>query len=242
LLLVHRLSNIGIYISADDHAPPHFHIRGPNSDAQLLIDTLQVIRGTCKQSELAEARAWAAANITRSGASTMSEADEILQVGNPLPRLASVDHRGGFRFAVSWSSGARAEELVDLAPVLLGLKVFRPLRDDLELLKSARVVDDGRAIQWGGDNALEIAAATVERLAYETMTPADFRNRMQRHGFSLDSAAPELGISLRLVAYYAKSRNVPRYIALATRYISETAPSTVRSDAASPQAARSRGW
>jgi hypothetical protein len=163
----------------------------------------------------------------------MSETDDVVRIGTALPRLASVAHSDGFKFSVSWSNGGCAEELVDLAPVILRYKAFRPLRDDPELLRTARVVDEGRAIQWANEDALEIAAATVERLAAETMTPADFREWMQRHGFSLDSAAAELGISRRLVAYYARSRSIPRYIALATRYISETVPpATSRSETA----------
>jgi len=39
-------SDAAIYVSADDHAPPHFHVRGPQSNAQVRIDTLEVIAGT----------------------------------------------------------------------------------------------------------------------------------------------------------------------------------------------------
>ena len=53
------------------------------------------------------------------------------------------------------------------------------------------------------------------------MTPADFSAFLERHALSLDAAAAELGISRRLVAYYAKEREVPRYIALACAYLDE---------------------
>ena len=57
-----RLANVTIYIYPDDHAPPHFHVRGPHSNAQVHIETLQVMRGTYRAVDLAEAIAWAAEN------------------------------------------------------------------------------------------------------------------------------------------------------------------------------------
>jgi uncharacterized protein DUF4160 len=60
---IHRLANVTIYIYADDHAPPHFHILGPNSDAKIEIETLRVMRGEYRPSDLAQAIAWAADNL-----------------------------------------------------------------------------------------------------------------------------------------------------------------------------------
>jgi hypothetical protein len=48
-----RLANVSIYIRADDHAPPHFHVVGPDTDVQVAIETLQVIRGRFKGTALA---------------------------------------------------------------------------------------------------------------------------------------------------------------------------------------------
>jgi hypothetical protein len=59
-----RLANVSIYIHADDHAPPHFHVVGPDTDVQVAIETLQVIRGRFKGTALAQAMAWAAENRT----------------------------------------------------------------------------------------------------------------------------------------------------------------------------------
>ena len=56
---IHRLANVTIYIYADDEAPPHFHIRGPNSNAKIEIETLRVMRGEYRRSDLAEAVEWA---------------------------------------------------------------------------------------------------------------------------------------------------------------------------------------
>ncbi|MBV8746324.1 MAG: hypothetical protein JO134_14905 [Xanthobacteraceae bacterium] len=51
------------------------------------------------------------------------------------------------------------------------------------------------------------------------MSSADFRAWLERHNFTYDAAAAQLGISRRLVAYYASKRDLPRYIVLACRYL-----------------------
>jgi hypothetical protein len=57
-----RLTTVSIYIHADDHAPPHFHARGPNTDIQISIETLQIMRGHFTRAAFAETTAWAASN------------------------------------------------------------------------------------------------------------------------------------------------------------------------------------
>jgi len=47
---------------ADDHAPPHFHLVGPESHAQIEIGSLQPLRGRASRRDLAEARVWARAH------------------------------------------------------------------------------------------------------------------------------------------------------------------------------------
>jgi len=149
----------------------------------------------------------------------MSATKNIARVGDPMPRLGAVSHHNGYEIAVSWQAGPRADktDIVDLAPVVLAYKVYRPLRDNPKLFKALHRSDDGAAIVWNDD--IDMAATTVEWLAEETMTPDDFRAWLKRQKLTLDSAAAQLGISRRLVAYYAKQRQVPRYIALACRYL-----------------------
>jgi hypothetical protein len=62
---IHRLDNVTIYVYADDEAPPHFHIRGPNSDAKIAIETLQVMRGEYRRSDLAQVIEWAAEPVNQ---------------------------------------------------------------------------------------------------------------------------------------------------------------------------------
>ena len=57
-----RLSNCTVYIYADDHAPPHFHLRGPDSNAMISIESAEVIAGRAHGRDLAEAQRWVNAN------------------------------------------------------------------------------------------------------------------------------------------------------------------------------------
>jgi hypothetical protein len=55
-----QLASVSIHIYADDHAPPHFHVRGPDTDVQVEIETLRVMRGRYPATHLAQAISWAA--------------------------------------------------------------------------------------------------------------------------------------------------------------------------------------
>jgi len=151
----------------------------------------------------------------------MSETERVVHIGDPMPRVGSVSYHGAYEIVVSWTSGTRESkaDIVDLAPVVLTLKFYRPLRDNAEILKTVHVIEDGTAIAWSEDDAIDMSATTIERLAEETMSSADFRAWLERHNFTYDAASAQLGISRRLVAYYASKRHVPRYIALACRYL-----------------------
>ena len=72
-----QLASVSIHIYADDHAPPHFHVRGADTNVQVEIETLQVMRGNYKAAALAEAIGWAAANqpLLRARWSELNERD-----------------------------------------------------------------------------------------------------------------------------------------------------------------------
>jgi hypothetical protein len=55
-------SGAAIYVYADDHAPPHFHVRGRESNAQVRIDTLEVMAGVITRGDRTEAMAYGADN------------------------------------------------------------------------------------------------------------------------------------------------------------------------------------
>jgi hypothetical protein len=150
----------------------------------------------------------------------MSAMDRV-SIGEPMPNIESVSASAPYSVEVSWRAGRRRgrSSVVDLAPLILSKKIFAPLREDKALFRTVHVVEDGAAIAWGADGAIDVAATTVESLADETMTSVDFSDFLRRNGFSFDAAAAQLGISRRLVAYYAQERTIPRYIALACAYL-----------------------
>jgi hypothetical protein len=53
-----------IYIHADDHTPPHFHVWSADTDVLIRIDNLQIMAGHAKKADLIEALQWAAENPT----------------------------------------------------------------------------------------------------------------------------------------------------------------------------------
>ena len=79
--------------------------------------------------------------------------------------------------------------------------------------------DYGASIVWPDNDDLDIGADAIEEMASEVMTNADFEAFLKRNRLTFDAAAAQLGIARRLVAYYAKEREIPRYIALACRQL-----------------------
>lgn len=141
---------------------------------------------------------------------------DVIRAGDPLPRIASISAREKFAVAVRWLDGR--EQVVDLAPDIFTYKFYRPLRDDAELFKSVHVTCDGSAIAWGEDE-IDMPATSVERLASEGMEPSDFSAFLKRHHLTFDAAAAQLGLSRRLIAYYASERRAPRHVALACAFL-----------------------
>ena len=124
--------------------------------------------------------------------------NETITVGQPIPRLRAVAPGEGLAVVVTWEDGSCEE--IDLTPIILGFKIFRPLRDDRALFETVRVGDFGSSIVWTDD--LDLAAYTLERLAdsRRVMSASEFRAWMKRNHLTLDSAAPVLGMSRRTVA------------------------------------------
>lgn len=100
------------------------------------------------------------------GAAPLNEND-VITVGRELPKIASVRALDMHRVEVVWSNRPEAPGpvQVDLAPMILRYKVFRPLRDDRALFETVRLGEYGGSIEWGDDDRLALAAYTVETLA-----------------------------------------------------------------------------
>jgi hypothetical protein len=125
---------------------------------------------------------------------------------------------GGHRIvAVTWRAGRRREraDVVDLSPLIDTLKFYAPIRKNSEIFETVRVIDDGYAIAWG-NGSIDMSAASVERLAEETMTGKDFCDFLRRHSLTHQAAAAVLGRSKRSIENYLQYETLlPRVMALA---------------------------
>ena len=141
--------------------------------------------------------------------------DDIIQIGEPLPRIAEAMPLDRRKVRITWTTGETVA--VDIAPILYSRRTYIPLRQDDALFRSLKVSEYGNAIEWNGD--LDLSAVWLARLPSVVFDNADFRRAMDTLGMTLDGMAEALGVSRRLVADYRKDRPIPRYIGLATRYL-----------------------
>jgi len=145
-------------------------------------------------------------------------ANDIVDTGIPLPRLAEVRAVAPLTLVVSWADGARAgrTDRIDLAPIVETLKIFRPLRRNDVLFATARLGEDGDTVVWAGDN-LELHAETLESLAEQSMSPQDFVAFLKRNRLTQEAAATILGYSRRQIGYFTTTGPIPRVVALACK-------------------------
>lgn len=142
--------------------------------------------------------------------------DEMIVVGRVMPRIEAVEAGAPFLVTVTWDDGRR--EIIDLAPMIMAYKVFRPLRDDPARFAAVHVDEFGTAIVW--DETMDLASYTLERLAEVSrpMSREQFRDWLKRHRLTLDSAAPVLGMSRRqLAAYSSGEKPIDHTVKLACR-------------------------
>src|SRR5215470_6599852 len=102
-------------------------------------------------------------------------ASEFEGTGAPPPRISEIRALPGFRLAIVWAQGSRTgrADFVDLAPVINTYKLYRPLRNNEELFQTARLVDDGKVVEWG-DGTIDMPAELIEDIANKAMTPQHF--------------------------------------------------------------------
>lgn len=143
--------------------------------------------------------------------------DDVVSVGEPLPRLSRAVPLDGRKVRVTFDDGRT--KVVDLAPILESRRFYIPLRDDDELFRSFRISDYRDAIEWSDD--LDFSAVWLDKLPSIEFDNSDFRKAMEHLGMTLEGMASALEISRRQVADYRKDKPIPRHIGLATRYLVE---------------------
>jgi hypothetical protein len=141
---------------------------------------------------------------------------EMVETGLPMPRIATIRVVGPSTVEITWADGARMgrQDVVDLTPIIGIYKVYRPLRNNPNLFRTAHIIEDGNAIAWNGFD-VDMSAETIETLAGESMTPEEFAEFLRRNELTQEAAAALLGRSRRQVCNYLSSGQVPRVVALA---------------------------
>lgn len=134
----------------------------------------------------------------------------------PIGKLKSFKVSGSNRLDLVWDDGRAGR--VDLAGVLAGHAALKPIRARTAFAK-ANLSADGWSVEWPGD--IDFGSTQLRRWADEqageAMPADDFRAWMKAHDLTLDGAAKALGLSRRMVAYYASGEKVvPKTVLLAT--------------------------
>jgi hypothetical protein len=88
-------------------------------------------------------------------------------VGLPMPQIGSVEADSDFSIRVTWVGNVNASlsTTIDLAPIILTYKLYRPLRDNPELFRTVHITNEGRAIAWGTNDEIDMPATAIEQLA-----------------------------------------------------------------------------
>ncbi|WP_128290574.1 hypothetical protein [Afifella aestuarii] len=136
-----------------------------------------------------------------------------------MPRLVGIRPLERLCVSVAWAEGSRRgrSEIIDLSPLIGQFRIYAPLRDDPALFAGVVLADDGETLEWDGGR-IDMPATSVERLAEEQMTGADFEAFLRRNNLTRHAAAAELGRSLRAIQGYVASQSlIPRVVALACR-------------------------
>jgi hypothetical protein len=137
---------------------------------------------------------------------------------NESPAIESVKVVDGQHrmLAVLWARGRRKgrEDIVSLSPLIDTHKFYAPLRKNSELFETVRVIDDGYALAWV-NGSIDMAAASVERLAEEAMSGKDFNEFLLRNCLTHQAAAAALGRSKRQIENYLQYETLPRVVVLA---------------------------
>lgn len=100
----------------------------------------------------------------------MSETD-VVKVGPPMPLIGSIEADSDFSIRVTWADNVNPSlpTTIDLAPIILTYKFYRPLRHNPELFRSVHIINEGTAVAWGASDQIDMSATTIERLASEVV-------------------------------------------------------------------------
>jgi len=139
-----------------------------------------------------------------------------LTLAIPMPQLSSIEVIDHLAVRVTWRAGIRAPrtETIDLSPLINSLKLYRPLRTDHELFRTAHLIENGRIVAWG-NGEIDMPVESLEELAEEGMTADDFREFLTSNNLTHSEAAALLGYSRRQIENFLTGGLIPRVVVMA---------------------------
>ena len=138
-----------------------------------------------------------------------------MNIADNTRTIFAVQATGPTSLHLTWSDGTEAN--LDMS-AMLDDRAFTALRDPDEFAGVA-IGDWGHSLAWPSGS--ELGADTLWLETLSATGHDDVRSFLEwrlRHGLSLSKAAEALGVSRRMIAYYANGeKNVPKHILLACR-------------------------
>lgn len=139
-------------------------------------------------------------------------------MSNKHNRIQTVQAQTPYVLALHFQDGLQTT--VNLHKTIKQYRALHPLLD-ASIFATAAVGEFGASIIWNNTDTLELAADNLRALAFEQQGYASNKSLiewMDRHNLTLDTAAQELGLSRRMLAYYRSGEKpLPRTVALACK-------------------------
>ena len=60
---IKRFGSLQVRVYPSDHLPPHFHVVGPDTEALVSLERLEILAGRARHEEIKEVLTWAAGNL-----------------------------------------------------------------------------------------------------------------------------------------------------------------------------------
>lgn len=171
-------SFFGIIIAMyfNDHAPPHFHAVYQGQEAQISIESLEILRRSLPRRALALVLEWAVLHRTSFGKTGRRRGSACRSIpssrwSRKMVRVRSVVPLEDFKVRLGFTDDT--ERVIDLTPYLKG-PVFEPLKQDRHVFRSVRVDDElGTIVSPNG-------ADICPDVLYESLAPAAWEETASR--------------------------------------------------------------
>src|SRR3569832_563610 len=148
----------------------------------------------------------------RNSMHTVSDDDEFIGAGKPIPKIAAAEPLQHHAVRIWWR-GVDDPVVVDVSPALISHRAFARLRTDDELFRSFRVSEYGDCLEWPGE--IELSAVWIERLAEAALGNQKNQAAKDELDLTLDAMAAYLNLTQHKNTSNRKDKTIPKAVALA---------------------------